>query len=145
AMGWQTIKGGYELRNPIGKFGLAPKGITFLQGTHHHQACHVFEGLFDCLAWLTARNQPQADVDCLILNSTALVNQAVTWLNAQAHADIFLWCDNDPTGDKATTFLINQLEITSATQRQIKDMRPHYRGHKDVNDWWLGKARPPSP
>lgn len=124
-IGFLNNSGGYEIRNPVMKSASFPKDITLIE--NGSKTVHVFEGFFDFLTFATIfKNQPQERDDFLILNSTALKENAAKIL--PRYDSKLLYLDNDPTGDKATLFL-------SSSVAGCADQRVLYSGYNDLNEW----------
>lgn len=108
SIGFQSDKGGFELRNKIGgqdfKACISPKGITTLP-VPGSTSISVFEGFFDFLSALVyfKRTEPRNSV--LVLNSTSNLKEALPYL--AGYTQIFTFLDNDPVGIATTAKLSN--------------------------------------
>jgi DNA primase len=107
ALGFESDKGGYELRNSINgkdfKSCIAPKGITsfLVPGS---TSVSVFEGFFDFLSALVHFNVQESKNSVVVLNSTSNLNSAIHILSA--YENVYTYLDNDKGGLVAR----NQLE-----------------------------------
>lgn len=108
SLGFQSDKGGFELRNKIGnqdfKACISPKGITtfLIPGS---TSVSVFEGFFDFLSALVyfKRTEPRNSV--MVLNSTSNLKEALPYL--AGYTQVFTFLDNDPVGIATTAKLTN--------------------------------------
>lgn len=124
SIGWRNISGGWELRNAYSKLAAAPKDITVV-----NDLCDctmlVFEGFFDFLSaaqvsWFKPRR-----MNAVILNSTALLDRALTVLRDATRVICLL--DNDDAGRNATHRILQAC-------LQAEDHSYLYAGYSDVND-----------
>lgn len=126
ALGFKNDIGGYELRNPYYKGSSQPKAPTLFKNQSDYLA--VFEGAFDFLSFLTiTESQEQISRDHLVLNSTSFFEQQLPLM--QSYNKVYLFLDNDPTGEKWTA------KAVALNPQKFVDERPLYQGYKDVNDW----------
>jgi hypothetical protein len=126
-----NVNEGYELRNKVFKGCIAPKSISFIRGSKKvADEMNVFEGAFDFLSALEDEKTTQLKGDSIILNSTALLEQAIVYIKTNPYKRIYAWLDNDEAGEKATQKLND-----FAAQVKIAFERKNdcYRPHKDVN------------
>jgi hypothetical protein len=128
AIGFRNDRGGYELRNEKYKGGSSPKDITTMDNGAKDLA--VFEGFFDFLSYQTLnRNQHVPDRNFLILNSTALFERSLPFM--QAYRRVHLYLDTDQTGGKYTG------QALALDKDKFTDERELYHGYKDLNDWLM--------
>ena len=126
ALGFKNDAGGYELRNAYYKGSCQPKASTLFKNKSDYLA--VFEGSFDFLSYLSiTENQEQISRGYLVLNSTSFFEQQLTLM--QTYNKVYLFLDNDSTGDKWTA------KAVALNPEKFVDERPLYQGYKDVNDW----------
>lgn len=142
ALGMRNEEKGFELRNDLFKGCVEAKAITFIRGAKPMTTdIHVFEGMFDFLSALLVLKVDKLDGDCIVLHSTACLNQAFPYLHNYGYKRLFSWMDNDHSGKTATmkldAFIKQQVGLTH------KPMNKHYEGHKDVNEWHLSKLSAP--
>lgn len=104
ALCFMNILGGMEIRNPFfkGSYGVKAPSVITLSKSERTPSCCVFEDFMDFLSYQTllARyNDPvinQVAKDCIILNSTCMVQNAVPLI--QAYDVAFTYLDNDTVG-----------------------------------------------
>jgi len=101
ALGFESDKGGFELRNSVGdkefKACISPKGITTIL-VPGSTAISVFEGFFDFLSALVYYRVSESKNSVVILNSTSNLKSAFPVLSG--YSKIFSYLDNDATGLK---------------------------------------------
>jgi DNA primase len=124
AVGFRNDSDGYELRNRYFKGSVSPKDITtFSMATDN---CMIFEGFMDYLSYLTMENQFQPQMNTVVLNSTAHLERAMTFL--MRHQLIHAYLDNDTSGK----------EVLSEINKQhgyVDDMSVIYYPYKDLNEY----------
>ena len=126
AIGFKNDTGGYELRNRYFKGSVSPKDIsTFSLPTND---CMIFEGFMDYLSYLTIRQQLQPQIDTVVLNSTAHLKRAMTFM--KSHLLVHAYLDNDDAGKQAFS------EI-SREHGNVIDCSPHYEPYKDLNKYLI--------
>lgn len=138
AIGFENVAGGYEVRNPFFKGGIAPKDITHIrQQERQSDTCYLFEGFMDYLSFLTIRKRknPQSPdlsgQDYMVLNSISNLDKATDRLSDYEH--IFCFFDNDQAGNKAC------LELQRTFSYRVRDASIHYSEYKDLNDFLCGR------
>jgi len=114
--------GGYEIRNKYFKGCYGTKHFTTFQNGFN--SITVFEGFID---FLSIKSEKELKSDVLILNSCALAERALPFINK--YPKIYLMMDNDKTGNEVTLFFENHLDGTTT------DLRYLYSCYDDVNDW----------
>jgi DNA primase len=126
ALGFENNSGGFEVRNKYAKLCLNKKDSTTIlnNGT---KIC-VFEGFFDFLSFYVFANLTIEKTDYLILNSVALLSKNLSLL--ANYNGIELYLDNDETGDKYTSSILNQFSTA-------QDCRTMYKGFKDLNEYHI--------
>ena len=128
ALGFESDKGGYELRNSINgkdfKSCIAPKGITsfLVPGS---TSVSVFEGFFDFLSALVYFNVQESKNSVIVLNSTSNLNAAINTLSNFTNINSYL--DNDKGGIAA----LSQLQ---KHELLITDRSATYSGYKDFSE-----------
>jgi hypothetical protein len=130
AAGWQNEKGGWEVRNKYFKGCLGSKAISFIPG--HSKKAAVFEGFLNYLSW-KAEN-PAADHSIIILNSVALLAEAID--KAKAFSSLDTYFDRDISGHKASKEF--NLALPYATDRSSV-----FEGFNDYNDKIVAMANEP--
>lgn len=136
-LGFDNEEGGYELRNPFFKGCLRPKAISFIRGNVPGiPTVHLFKSCWDFLSART-RNAGPFQSDCIVLNAYECLTQVPSYLQHYGYQTLYSWLDQDPAGQKATTYL-------SACGRSIgglhhKTMRRVFAPHRDVHSWHLSR------
>jgi hypothetical protein len=124
-----------EIRNPFfkGSYGVKAPSVITLSKSERTPSCCVFEGFMDFLSYQTllARyNDPVINPvarDCIILNSTSMVQKAVPFI--QVYDVAFTYLDNDTAGQQATS------TIEDAMNERIIRMSDRFMGYNDLNDY----------
>lgn len=131
-VGWQNKALDWEISSKYGKVCFFKKDVvkSLKNEAYSKKEVSVFESMFDFLSAIKLKWISQQE-NVIILNSTALLNKAISILEANDYS-VNLFLDNDPAGDKATRLLS---KTTSA-----KDCREKYKGYKDVNDFLIGES-----
>ena len=124
AVGFKNDADGYELRNRYFKGSVSPKDITtFSLATNK---CMIFEGFMDYLSFLTLNNRLHPQMNTVVLNSTAHLDRAMTFL--KRHQLIHAYLDNDTPGKDVLSKISNQ-------HGQVEDMSMLYYPYKDLNEY----------
>ena len=119
--------GGYEFRSKTIKISSAPKDISLRKRGESNKECCVFEGFFDYLSYLSMMLPSQRNErDCIILNSTAMINKAIDIL--KNYDTIHCYLDNDESGRKATNVIVEMCESI------VIDHALAYDGFTDLNE-----------
>ena len=137
AFGWQNENGFYELRGTgkqVFKAVTGKKGLTIIPSTQSKN-CFVFEGMLDFLSVLELKKSSSLDGDVVILNSTILKNRFLEFLKEKDYHIIYVFFDNDPSGQEALTYLQEKSQHPNIQQQTF------YKGFKDVNEYWQHKNR----
>ena len=149
-IGFPNDGGGYALRgtgSPQRSKRNYLSGVSTFSadGTHAPGAsvagtkCVLFEGFFDFLAWMAWRGVREPGMDACVLNSTANLAQARSWI--LSHGSVRSFFDNDGAGDRATETLA---AWCAEEGKDFRDGRGAYEGVDDVNEAWcaaLEKAK----
>ena len=132
ALGFENMKGGYELRSKNFKGSSSPKDITMMENGGNTAA--VFEGFFSFLSYLTMKingdknfcQMEENNISFLILNSLSFLDRSLKTF--EKYTSIQLYLDDDVAGRTASQKLL---------QHSIKceDKSSLYHGHKDLNDY----------
>ena len=134
-LGWKT-SAGWEVRSKGFQGTIGGKGLTWLPGRAPEQVL-VFEGFLDYLSALTYYRQVSFPQTVLILNSVAMLAEALpTLLEARR---VHWFGDNDLAGERALHLLRQAL-----TPARVEAHNELYRGYKDFNDF-LTKTPPARP
>jgi hypothetical protein len=135
ALCFMNILGGMEIRNPFfkGSFGVKAPSVITLSKSERTPSCCVFEGFMDFLSYQTLLERYDDKVihpvrrDCIILNSTSMVQKAIPFI--QVYDVAFTYLDNDAAGEQA-----NKAIEAAMTNRMIR-MSNRYSGLNDLNDY----------
>ena len=134
-----NILGGMEIRNPFfkGSFGVKAPSVITLSKSERTPSCCVFEGFMDFLSYqtlLVRDNDPVINPvprDCIILNSTSMVEKAVPFI--QVYDVAFTYLDNDAAGQRASESI-----DASMADRTIR-MSGQFSNFNDLNDYLINK------
>ncbi len=126
AVGFENQTGGYELRSKFWKGCIGKKDISYIKNNSGRLL--VFEGFIDFLSLLSCGNGLKGD-DAIILNSVANAKRIYTFLDNYPLTSLYL--DNDEAGNRYTKALLEH------AHRGKSDMREHYQGSKDVNEYLI--------
>ena len=136
---FQNILGGMEIRNAFFKGCYkqkAPSVIPFLKGERTGSCC-VFEGFMDFLSYLALERNGRGPMvvseycDCIVLNSTALVQKAIPFIEVYEHA--YCYFDNDAAGYAAFESVRNRMSDKATLMSEL------YRDYNDLNDYLNNK------
>jgi hypothetical protein len=130
AVGFGNDAGGYELRNRYFKGSVSPKDITTF--TPETEECMIFEGFMDYLSYLTMKKQMQPEVNTVVLNSTAHLEKAMTFLNR--HRLIYAYLDNDAAGKQVLSEIYQK-------HGHVVDFSMYYGKCKDLNEYLLKQLK----
>jgi hypothetical protein len=129
ALAFQNDHGGFALRNKFWKGSNSPAYFTTIPGKSNSQI-NLFEGVFDFLSALVFFNTDAPKFDCLILNSTSHLNNAISLLHAYQRVNLFL--DNDKTGYQCAA------KIRKVHQNVVDYASRIYPEYNDFNDFLKG-------
>lgn len=130
-IGFQSVAGGYELRNKLDKRSLGPKNISVLG---RGNTVIVFEGFIDFLSHLQIYGY-LPDTAYVVMNSVSNAEKVISYFASNGLPQrIELWLDNDEAGERTTAVLKESLNTT------VIDMSMTYARHADVNDWYLSNC-----
>lgn len=130
AVAFTNDSAGLEYRNGAGYKGcFINKDITTINKGSGQ--CAVFEGFMDFLTYhqMMKGKPDRLNIDFVILNSVAMVEKAVPFLEKHSRVNCFL--DNDPAG-RAAFSRINQLPVTV-----VNESKYLYPENKDLNEFWV--------
>ena len=136
SLGLINEENGYELRNPGFKGSVGVKAISFIRGNEPKpKGLNVFEGMFDYLTIITALNGKNLENDAIILNSTSMLRQAISYIKNYGYETVYSWMDNDEAGLQAA---ITIEEICKAEERLLhRPMHKRYSQYNDLNAWHM--------
>lgn len=123
AIAFENKSSGQEIRNKYYKGSLGTKDITLIKNGANRVT--VFEGFIDFLTHLSFINE--LNEDYLVLNSTALVNKSIAFLNK--YESVICYLDNDEAGEKATQI------IKENCKNKFEDGSALYKNCKDLNEF----------
>lgn len=127
-IGFKNDNEGFEVRNKFFKGCVGRKAITTID--NNSQVVSLFESWSDFLSYLTLKKKVP-DENFIILNSTSMVKKAIE--PAREYSEIKVFFDNDEAGDKATSFLLENIKSN------IIDNRIHYKNYNDLNEYLVKK------
>ena len=132
-LGWKTAAG-WEVRSKNFQGTVGGKGLTWLPG--REPGVIIFEGFMDYLSALTYFKKSYFSLTVLVLNSAALLMEALPQL---LEAPVVHWFgDNDQAGERALWLLRQALPPGRVKTTEL------YRGYKDFNDF-LTRTPPSRP
>ena len=126
AIGFPNRAGGYEIRNPYFKGAIAPKDISIIGDTNAN-TCLVFEGFMDFLSAVEMSWFSSDSMSAVILNSTSLVERAISALEKAER--ILCMLDGDDSGEITTAKICNELPQALDSSSLFTK-----QGFKDLND-----------
>ena len=137
---FKNVLGGMEIRNAYfkGCFGTKAPSLLPLDKQKHTEACCVFEGFMDFLSYQVLCEQKDPVVvgfqDCIVLNSTSLVNKTIPFINV--YDKVYCFLDNDEAGRGAAAQISESLFGKVVSRAQL------YAGYNDLNDYLRGIKQP---
>jgi NifU-like protein involved in Fe-S cluster formation len=132
ALGWQNIKGGWEIRSKYIKTSTA-KDYSFVPGWKRDgRSVNVFEGMMDFLSAVIYYGGAPSN-DSIILNSTSFVKLAMPRI--LDYDVVYGYLDNDRTGNRITAHLReNHPNMRDMRLVFLRSFCP-YTYFGDFNDW----------
>lgn len=112
---------------------LGRKDISLYLKKEPPKNCFIFEGIFDYLSVLEAKNDTKLDSDVVVLNSTSLKNRILDLFQERQYQTIFTFFDNDKAGQNALQYLNDKSKHPDIRQQTFFD------GFEDVNAWWQSR------
>lgn len=137
---FKNVLGGMEIRNAYfkGCFGTKAPSLLPLDKQKHTEACCVFEGFMDFLSYqvLCEKNDPVVvgHQDCIVLNSTSIVNKAIPFIDV--YDKVYCFLDNDEAGRGAAA------QIGVLLFGKVESRAQLYAGYNDLNDYLRGIKQP---
>ena len=136
-----NILGGMEIRSRFfkGCHGVKAPTVVSVEKTKRTSCCCVFEGFMDFLSYQTLLERYEDRVinpvhrDCIILNSTSMVQKALPFI--QVYDLAFTYLDNDVAGQRACDYI-----DASMVGRTIK-MSGQFSNYNDLNDYLMNKLK----
>ncbi len=120
----KTAKGGWAVRNPLGKWTLGKNSYSLIKRGSSTLA--VFEGLFDALSW---EQLEPIKADLLILNSTANLKGAFPVI--ESYSTVITALDNDEAGELARREIEKRVE-TLRLSFDAEDLNQALVGGKQI-------------
>ncbi|MCS2862728.1 toprim domain-containing protein [Phocaeicola vulgatus] len=125
AVGFPNMAGGYEVRSRFFKGCVPPKDVSLVKAeSSPADMCSVFEGFMDFLSAVTLGLKTG---DCLVLNSVANVEKAMTYLDGYRRIDCYP--DHDEAGRRTLATLQEHYG------ERVCDHSALYDGCKDLNEY----------
>lgn len=136
AIGFPNDSGGYAIRNKIRKGQIDCQGITTFDFAPDTDSWLIFEGFFDFLSFIQEYSTPekvyQPKVNVIVLNS--VVNLKRAYKHFKGSSRLYYMCDNDQQGNE-------YLERLRGIYASVTDVRNHFDGFKDYNQYWMNKVK----
>lgn len=137
AIAFMNILGGMELRCQYfkGCHGVKAPSIVRTDKAERSPMCCVFEGFMDFLSYKVLEERGDSELvhrkacDSIILNSTAIIQKAVPFIDVYLYAYSFL--DNDLSGRQALD------TISRIMPGRIHDMSSKFMPFNDLNDYLM--------
>ena len=138
---FKNILGGIEIRNPYfkGCRGTKAPSVITLEKSTRTRCCCVFEGFMDFLSYQTMLETnthlivERTPCDCIVLNSTSILDKAIPFIDVYEFA--YCYFDNDDAGINAYKSLSDSLPGKTI------NISPHFAEYNDLNDCLNGKKR----
>jgi hypothetical protein len=121
ALGFQSDKGGFELRSKFFKICSPPKSITTLKGKSKDIV--LYEGFMDFLSHQTKYGDLGSKT-IIVLNSLSFLPAVIPALRGKK---VYSYIDKDRAGDEATAMMKDE-------GVDVLDCRISFIGYKDIND-----------
>lgn len=137
---FMNILGGMEIRNVYfkGCYGSKAPSLVPVDKLQHTETCCVFEGFMDFLSYQVLCEHKDPVVvgfqDCIVLNSTSLVNKTIPFINV--YDKVYCFLDNDEAGRGAAAQISESLFGKVVSRAQL------YAGYNDLNDYLRGIKQP---
>lgn len=125
----------YEVSNAYVKISVGAKDFSTIN-VNDQKNWIVFEGKYDFLAYMTDKKYQDPPANILILNSVALTDKAIDFLQKENANKVLVCADFDRAGEESTQ------KFKEAFKENCHDMRKIYEGFKDYNDKILNKPLP---
>lgn len=138
AVAFMNDSGGIEYRNGAGyKGSFISKDITRIN--NDNDRCAVFEGFMDFLSYLQImKNKPDKQkIDFIILNSTSMVNKAISIIQEKGYKTINCFIDNDAPGRAA----FNKIKESCNNSIVVNESARVYPTFKDLNQFWTDQLK----
>ena len=132
-----NILGGMEIRSRSfkGCHGVKAPSVVSVEKTKRTSCCCVFEGFMDFLSYMVLKENGVPDIvqsfpyDCIILNSTSIIQRAIPFIGVYTIAYCYL--DNDFAGTQA----LDTLDLLMPGR--IFEMSSRFSSYNDLNDYLM--------
>ena len=136
-----NILGGMEIRSRFfkGCHGVKAPSVVSVEKTKRTSCCCVFEGFMDFLSYMVLKENGVPDIvqsfpyDCIILNSTSIIQRAIPFIGVYHIAYCYL--DNDFAGKQA----LDTLDLLMPGR--IFEMSTRFSPYNDLNDYLMQQPR----
>ena len=136
-----NILGGMEIRSRSfkGCHGVKAPSVVSVEKTKRTSCCCVFEGFMDFLSYMVLEEKGVPDIvqsfpyDCIILNSTSIIQRAIPFIRVYHIAYCYL--DNDFAGKQA----LDTLDLLMPGR--IFEMSTRFSPYNDLNDYLMQQPR----
>ena len=136
-----NILGGMEIRSRSfkGCHGVKAPSVVSVEKTKRTSCCCVFEGFMDFLSYMVLEEKGVPDIvqsfpyDCIILNSTSIIQRAIPFIGVYSIAYCYL--DNDFAGKQA----LDTLDLLMPGR--IFEMSSRFSPYNDLNDYLMQRSR----
>ena len=136
-----NILGGMEIRSRSfkGCHGVKAPSVVSMEKTKRTSCCCVFEGFMDFLSYMVLEEKGVPDIvqsfpyDCIILNSTSIIQRAIPFIGVYHIAYCYL--DNDFAGKQA----LDTLDLLMPGR--IFEMSTRFSPYNDLNDYLMQQPR----
>lgn len=132
-----NILGGMEIRSRSfkGCHGVKAPSVVSVEKTKRTSCCCVFEGFMDFLSYKVLEERGDREIvqpfpfDCIILNSTSIIQRAIPFIGVYTIAYCYL--DNDFAGTQA----LDTLDLLMPGR--IFEMSTRFSSYNDLNDYLM--------
>lgn len=134
---FMNILGGMEIRSRFfkGCHGVKAPTVVSVEKARRTMSCCVFEGFMDFLSYKVLEERGDGEIvqpfpcDCIILNSTSIIQRAIPFIGVYTIAYCYL--DNDFAGTQA----LDTLDLLMPGR--IFEMSSRFSSYNDLNDYLM--------
>ena len=138
---FMNILGGMEIRSRFfkGCHGVKAPTVVSVEKARRTTSCCVFEGFMDFLSYKVLEERGDGEIvqpfpcDCIILNSTSIIQRAIPFIGVYHIAYCYL--DNDFAGKQA----LDTLDLLMPGR--IFEMSTRFSPYNDLNDFLMQQPR----
>ena len=138
---FMNILGGMEIRSRFfkGCHGVKAPTVVSVEKARRTTSCCVFEGFMDFLSYKVLEERDDGEIvqpfpcDCIILNSTSIIQRAIPFIGVYTIAYCYL--DNDFAGTQA----LDTLDLLMPGR--IFEMSTRFSPYNDLNDYLMQQPR----